>query len=115
MYKNYALAIGNLTKDPELKALPSGVKTTSFIIAINTSYRDNNNEKKEETDYIQIQVYGKLADTCAMYLHKGSNVMAEGRFKTRSWEKSDGTKGYQSFILATSVQFGPKDHDENNG
>ena len=105
MYLNKAIIIGNLTRDPEIKALPSGIQVTSFSIATNRVYKDKSGNKKEETDFHNIVVFGRQAETCGQYLKKGQNAMVEGRLQTRSWEK-DGAKMYRTEIIADRVQFG---------
>lgn len=107
MYLNKATLIGNLTRDPELKSLPSGASVTNFSIATNRTWKDRDGEKKEDVEYHNIVVFGRMAETCAKYLKKGHSVLVEGRIATRSWEK-DGAKHYKTEIVAEGVQFGPK-------
>jgi len=107
MYLNKAFIIGNLTRDPELKSLPSGIQVTSFSVATNRVWKDKNGAKQESTDYHNIVVFGKQAETVAQYMKKGSNILVEGRMQTRSWE-SDGKKMYRTEIVADRVQFGQK-------
>lgn len=107
MYLNKVFIAGNLTRDPELKALPSGSNVASFGVATNRTWRDQNGEKKEATEFHNIVVFGKQADTCAQYLKKGQQVLVEGRLQTRSWDK-DGVKQYRTEIVADRVQFGSK-------
>ena len=109
MYLNRAQIYGNLTKSPELKALPSGAKVRSFSVATNRVYKDKDGNKKEEAEFHNVVVFGKQAETSAMYLKKGQGVLVEGRIQTRSWEdKTTGDKKYRTEIIAESVQFGPK-------
>jgi single-strand DNA-binding protein len=108
MYLNKALIIGNLTRDPELKALPSGMKVCSFSLATNRVWKDKNGAKQESTDYHNIVVFGRQAETCGQYLKKGQSALVEGRMQTRSWDGSDGQKRYRTEIVADRVQFGPK-------
>lgn len=107
MYLNKAMIFGNLTRDPELKALPSGMQVCSMSLATNRVYNDRDGKRQESTDYHNVVVFGKQADTCAKYLFKGSSAYVEGRMQTRSWEK-DGQKQYRTEIIAERVQFGPK-------
>lgn len=107
MYLNKAIIVGNLTRDPEKKALPSGMAVTSFSVATNRVWIKDN-QKQESTDYHNIVVFGRQADTCAQYLKKGQNVMVEGRIQTRSWDDATGKKNYRTEIVADRVQFGPK-------
>ena len=107
MYLNKAMIFGNLTRDPELKALPSGMNVCSFSLATNRVYNDRDGNRQENTDYHNITVFGKQAENCAKYLNKGNSAYVEGRLQTRSWEK-DGVKHYRTEIIADRVQFGPK-------
>jgi single-strand DNA-binding protein len=108
MYLNRALVIGNLTRDPELKSLPSGIQVTSFSVATNRVWKDKNGAKQESTDYHNVVVFGRQAETAAQYLRKGSNVLVEGRMQTRSWDATDGSKKYRTEIVADRVQFGAR-------
>ncbi len=108
MYLNKAFVIGNLTRDPELKSLPSGMKVTSFSVATNSAWKDKDGNKKEATEYHNIVVFGRQAETAAQYLKKGSTVLVEGRMQTRSWDATDGTKKYRTEIVADRVQFGSR-------
>ncbi|HBM45876.1 MAG: Single-stranded DNA-binding protein [Parcubacteria group bacterium GW2011_GWF2_38_76] len=108
MYLNKAIIIGNMTKDPEMRALPSGQKVTSFSVATNRVWKDKDGKKQEGTEFHNISVFGKQAETCAQYLKKGQAVLVEGRIQTRSWDATDGTKKYRTEIIAEKVQFGPK-------
>jgi single-strand DNA-binding protein len=107
MYLSKVFIAGNLTRDPELKALPSGANVASFGMATNRVWKDQNGEKKEATEFHNIVVFGRQADTCAQYLKKGQQALVEGRLQTRSWEK-DGQKQYRTEIVADRVQFGSK-------
>jgi single-strand DNA-binding protein len=107
MYLNKAMIYGNLTRDPELKALPSGMNICSFSLATNRVYNDRDGNRQESVDYHNIVVFGKQADNCAKYLTKGNGAYVEGRMQTRSWEK-DGQKQYRTEVVADRVQFGPK-------
>lgn len=108
MYLNKAFIYGNLTRDPELKALPSGTPVTSFSIATNRVWKDKSGAKQESADFHNIVVFGRVAETVAQYLKKGSTALVEGRITTRSWDAQDGTKKYRTEIIADSVQFGPR-------
>lgn len=105
MYLNKAFVAGNLTRDPELRALPSGANVSTFGVATNRVWYNQNREKQEATEFHNIVVFGRQAETCAQYLKKGSQVLVEGRLQTRSWDK-DGQKQYRTEIVADRVQFG---------
>jgi single-strand DNA-binding protein len=108
MYLNKAVIIGNLTRDPELKALPSGAKVCSFSLATNRVWKDKNGAKQESVDYHNIVVFGRQAETAGQYLKKGSSALVEGRMQTRSWDGQDGQKRYRTEIVADRVQFGTR-------
>lgn len=107
MYLNKAFVLGNLTRDPELRSLPSGVQVASFSVATNRVYKDQNGAKQESTEFHNIVVFGRQAETTSQYLGKGSTVLVEGRLQTRSWE-SEGVRKYRTEIVADRVQFGPR-------
>lgn len=108
MYLNKAIIIGNLTRDPELKALPSGIQVTSLSVATNRVWKDQSGAKQEATDYHNVVVFGRQAETAAQYLKKGSSVLVEGRMQTRSWDGQDGKKQYRTEVVADRIQFGSK-------
>ena len=109
MYLNKALVIGNLTRDPEVRAMPTGNKVCSFSVATNRVWKDKDGAKQESSDFHNVVVFGRQAETCGQYLKKGQNVMIEGRMQTRSWDdKTSGEKKYRTEIVADRVQFGPK-------
>jgi len=100
---NRVILAGNLVRDPEIRYLPSGLSVTSFAIAVNSRYRQNN-EPKEEVSYFDVVAFGKLGETCAEYLSKGRPVLVEGRLRQRRWE-SEGTKRSKIEVVAGGVQF----------
>lgn len=108
MYINKAILIGNLTRDPEKRALPNGTIVTSLSLATNRVWKDKDGNKQESTDYHNVVVFGRPAETAAQYLKKGQSVYVEGRIQTRSWDDKDGSKKYRTEIVADTVQFGAK-------
>ncbi|NCT00188.1 single-stranded DNA-binding protein [Candidatus Parcubacteria bacterium] len=108
MYLNKAIIIGNLTRDPELKALPSGIKVASFSLATNRTWKGADGQKKEEVQFHNIVVFGRQAETVSQYMKKGSSLLVEGRMQTRSWDGQDGKKNYRTEIVADRVQFGAR-------
>jgi len=109
MYLNKAIVIGNLTRDPELRSLPSGIKVCTFSLATNRVWKDKNGAKQESADYHNVVVFGRQAETVAQYMKKGSSMLVEGRMQTRSWDdKTSGEKKYRTEIVADRTQFGPK-------
>ena len=107
MYINKVFLFGNLTRDPEMRALPSGMNVVNFSLATNRVFKDRDGNKQESTDFHNVVVFGRQADTVNQYLKKGSSVFVEGRMQTRSWEK-DGEKKYRTEVVADRVQFGPR-------
>ncbi len=87
---NKVLLIGNLTRDPELRYTPSGAAVCTFGIATNRYYVASDGTKKEETEFIKIVSWNKLAELCSQLLSKGRKVYVDGRLQTRSWETPDG-------------------------
>jgi single-strand DNA-binding protein len=107
MYINKVMLFGNLTRDPEVRALPSGSNVSSFSIATNRVYKKADGSKQEETQFHNIVVFGRTADTVSQYLKKGSSVYVEGRLQTRSWDSEKG-KQYRTEVVADTIQFGPR-------
>jgi len=108
MYFNRAIIIGNLTRDPELRSLSSGVQVATMGVATNRVWKDKSGAKQESTDYHNVVVFGRQAETSAQYLRKGASVLVEGRMQTRSWDAADGTKKYRTEVVADRIQFGPR-------
>lgn len=106
MYINKAFVYGNLTRDPEVRALPSGAQVASFSVATNRTYKDQNGQQQDAVEYHNIVMFGRQAEVAGQYLKKGRPVFIEGRLQTRSWEK-DGVKQYRTEIVADRFQFGP--------
>lgn len=107
MNYNKAIVIGNVTKDPELKALPSGQSVCSFSLATNRSWKDAQGNKQEEVEFHNLVAFGKQADIIKQYVIKGSQLMVEGRLKTRNWDK-DGVRHNKTEIIVENFQFGAK-------
>lgn len=102
---NKVFIMGNLTRDPELRYVPSGTAVASFTIAVNRVYTSQAGEKKEEVSFIRVVVWGRRAEVCGEYLSKGSPVFVEGRLQSRSWEAQDGQKRSTIEVIADNVQF----------
>lgn len=105
MYLNKVFLYGNLTRDPELKALPSGSQVANFGLATNRVYKDKSGAKQEATEFHNIVAFGRTAEVIAQYCKKGRPIFVEGRIQTRSWE-SDGVKKYRTEIIVDNFQFG---------
>lgn len=103
MNLNKAMIIGNLTRDPEAKTTPSGQAVTSFGVATNLVWTDQNGEKQKRAEFHNVVAWRKLAEICAQYLKKGSKVYIEGRLQTRDWEGQDGVKRYRTEIVAENM------------
>lgn len=115
MYINKAILYGNLTRDPELKALPSGIQVANLSVATNRRYKDKSGNWVETPDFHNVVVFNKQAETVAQYLKKGSGIMVEGRMQTRSWDGPDGQKKYRTEVIADRIQFGPKGGTGSSG
>lgn len=113
MNLNKAIVAGNLTRDPEVRAIPSGQTVVSFNVATNRAWTDRNGQKQESAEFHNIVAFGKLADICSRYLAKGRLVLIEGRIQTRSWQGQDGLKRYRTEIIADNMQMGPRQTAES--
>lgn len=108
MYLNKVLLYGNLTRDPELRALPSGQQVASFALATNRSFKNKEGQKQDAVEYHNIVAFGRQAEVIGQYLKKGRPVYIEGRIQTRSWDdKTSGEKKYRTEIVIENFQFGP--------
>lgn len=108
MNLNKAFVLGNVTRDPEVRSMPSGQQVCSFGIATNRFYTDSAGQKKQEAEFHNIVTFGKLADIASKYLTKGAMILVEGRLKTSSWQGSDGVKKFKTEIIAETLQLGPR-------
>jgi single-strand DNA-binding protein len=102
---NKVFLIGNLTKPPELRYTPSGTAVADLRLAVNRNYTTQGGEKREETCFLTVVVWGKQAESCGEYLDKGSPILVEGRLQTREWEAKDGGKRTVIEVVAERVQF----------
>jgi single-strand DNA-binding protein len=118
---NQVTLMGNLTRDPELRATPNGQNVTNFSLALNRSYKDSSGDWQEATDYVDIVCWGPLAERVSQYLSKGRRCLVQGRLQSRSWEQ-DGNKRSKVEVLANDVTFldgrsddgGSNYQDDNN-
>ena len=108
MNLNKVFVLGNLTRDPDRKNLPSGNSVVSFGIATNRFFTNQNQEKQQETEFHNITAFGRLAEISSQYLKKGSLVLIEGRLRTNSWQDSSGVKHFKTEIITERMQLGPK-------
>ena len=108
MNLNKALVAGNLTRDPEVRSLPSGQSVVSFSVATNRVWNDKSGNKQTATEFHNIVAFGRLAEICSNYLAKGRLVLIEGRIQTRTWQGQDGVKRNRTEIVADNMQMGPR-------
>ena len=101
---NRVLLMGNLTKDPELRYTPSGTPVANLRLAVNSTFKDQAGQRKEETCFITVVVWSRQAETCTQYLKKGRAVFVEGRLISRSWEAEGKTRSVME-VRADRVQF----------
>ena len=102
---NKVLLIGNLTRDPEMRYLDSGTAVAKLGLAVNRRYTDRNGEKREDTCFVDIDAWARLAEICNQYLKRGSKVLVEGELRFRTWETDSGDKRSAHSVTAQSVQF----------
>ena len=101
---NQVTLMGNLTRDPELRTIPSGQSVCSFSLALNRSYKNADGEWQETTDYVDVTAWGALGERVAQYVTKGRPVLVSGRLQSRSWEQ-DGQKRSKVEVVARDVTF----------
>lgn len=100
---NKAMIIGNLTRDPEIRNTPSGQAVTSFSVATNFVWNDQNGQQQSKTEFHNIIAWRKLGEICGQYLSKGTKVYIEGRLQTSEWNAPDGNKRQRTEIIADSM------------
>jgi len=106
---NKVFLMGNLTKDPEIRYTPAGKAVGDLRMAVNRRFKSADGQDRDETCFVGVVVWGRQAETCGEYLHKGSPILVEGRLQYQEWEK-DGQKKNTLRVVAERVQFigGPK-------
>ena len=102
---NKVFLIGRLTRDPELRYIPSGTAVATFTVATNRAFTMASGEKREETCFVRVVSWARQAELCGEYLSKGSPVFVEGRLQSRSWETPDGQKRSTLEVVANNIQF----------
>ena len=115
MNLNKVFILGNVTRDPEVRSLPSGQQVANFGMATNRFYTDASGQKQQEAEFHNVVCFGKLADISSRYLTKGSLVLIEGRIKTRNWTNNQGAKQYKTEVIAESMQLGPRGSGSTGG
>lgn len=108
MNLNKVFLIGRLTRDPEVRALPSGQQVCSFGLATDSHYQDKSGQKQRKTEFHNIVIFGRLAEIASQYLTKGSLAMIEGRLQTRTWQDNSGSNRSRTEVVAERMQLGPK-------
>ncbi len=102
---NKVMLIGNLGDDPEVRATPGGQSVATLRMATNERWTDKNGQQQERTEWHRVVVWGKQADQCKEYLHKGRQVYVEGRMQTREWQDKEGHRRFTTEVVAQRVQF----------
>ena len=105
MNLNKTFLIGNLTRDPEMRTLPSGQPVASFGLATNRVW-SKNGKRESQAEFHNIVAFGRLAEIASQYLTRGKMVLIEGRIQTRTWQSKDGTKKNRTEIVAERLQLG---------
>ena len=100
---NRAMILGNLTRDPELKQIPSGQSVCTFGVATNRVWNDKQGQKQEQVEFHNVVAWARLAEICAQYLTKGQKVYIDGRLQTQDWEGQDGVRRYRTEIVAENM------------
>lgn len=100
---NKVMIIGHVTKDPEVRSIPSGQNVASFGVATNLIWTDAAGQKQEKVEFHNIVAWRRLADICSQYLRKGSRIYVEGRLQTRSWDDPTGVKKYRTEIIMENM------------
>jgi len=108
MNLNKVILAGRLTRDPELKSLPSGQGVCSFGLATDRFFVDKSGQKQQQTEFHNIVLFGRLAEIASQYSSKGALVLIEGRLRTRNWQDAQGNQRYRTEIIAERMQLGPK-------
>lgn len=102
---NKVILIGNLGRDPEVRSTPSGQPVATFSVATNRRWKGRDGERREETEWHNIEVWGRLAEVAGQYLRKGSRLYVEGRIKTDSWDdRETGAKRYKTKVVCENFQ-----------
>jgi single-strand DNA-binding protein len=101
---NRVILVGNLTRDPELRYIPSGTAVTDIGLAVNDRRKNANGEWVEETTFLDVTLWGRQAEVASEYLSKGSPALIEGRLKLDTWETSDGQKRSKLKVVGERMQ-----------
>src|ERR1700752_1872962 len=101
---NRVILLGNLTRDPELRYIPSGTAVTDIGLAVNDRRKNAQGEWVEETTFVDVTLWGRTAEVASEYLNKGSNLLIEGRLKLDRWESKDGQKMQKLRVVGERMQ-----------
>lgn len=113
---NKVILIGNLTREPELRVTPGGLSICKFGLAVNRNFTDKSGEKREETTFVDIDAFGRQAETIAKYMTKGRPLLVEGRLKLDQWETNTGEKRSKLGVVLENFQFlGGRNEGGNEG
>ena len=102
---NKVILMGNLTRDPELRMTPKGTAVCQIGVAVNQSYKDKDGNAREETTFVDIDVFGRQAEVISKYMTKGRPILIEGRLKLDSWESKEGEKRSKLKVVLENFQF----------
>lgn len=102
---NRAQIVGNLTRNPEMRNIPSGQAVTSFSVATNRRWKDKDGNQQDQTEFHNVVAWGKLAEISNQYLKKGNKVYIEGRLQTQTWDGQDGNKRNRTEIVTENIIF----------
>ncbi len=108
MNVNKVLLVGNLTRDPEMRSLPSGQSVINFGLATNRTWKDKEGQKQQQTEFHNVVAFGKTAELIHQYMKKGNSMFVEGRLQTRTWDAQDGSKKSRTEVVVENMQFGPR-------
>lgn len=102
---NKVQIIGNLGQDPEMRFTANGRAVSTFSVAVNRSYTTGEGERREETEWVRVVAWARLAELVSQYLTKGRLVYVEGRMQTRQWDDKEGQRRYTTEVVAQDIQF----------
>ena len=102
---NKVILMGNLTRDPELRVTNTGLSICKLSLAVNRTYTTKEGDSKDETTYVDIDAFGRQAETLSKYLQKGRPIMVEGRLKLDQWETNEGQKRSKLGVILENFQF----------
>jgi single-strand DNA-binding protein len=111
MNLNKVFILGNVTRDPELRQIPSGQSVTTFGVATNSFYTDKSGQKQKRVEFHTVVAWGRQAEIASQFLKKGGLVMVEGRLQTRSWQDKQGNERQTTEIVCERMQLGPRGSD----